>query len=150
MKRKYSECEEFKHLVDEAIMRCGGDESLDIFASQKYKGDTDRSELCFLRQKFGHRCFFDTWKSETELCNRIEIICLNHKKFLIFFLIFESSNVAAKEKTAVCFTCDSKYHTCDAADDCRKNSVSRWKFTCIMRLFLRFQEISGKAWYHSW
>ncbi|CAG9537100.1 unnamed protein product [Cercopithifilaria johnstoni] len=42
MKRKYAENEEFKRLVDEAIMKCGGDESLDIFASQQNKGDTGR------------------------------------------------------------------------------------------------------------
>lgn len=42
MKRKYAENEEFKRLVDEAIMKCGGDESLDIFASDQNKGDTGR------------------------------------------------------------------------------------------------------------
>ncbi|KAL3984887.1 hypothetical protein ACH3XW_36350 [Acanthocheilonema viteae] len=42
MKRKYAENEEFKRLVDEAIMKCGGDESLDIFASHQNKGDTGR------------------------------------------------------------------------------------------------------------
>lgn len=52
MKRKYAENEEFKRLVDEAIMKCGGDESLDIFASHQNKGDTDRfrfCQLCLLR-----------------------------------------------------------------------------------------------------
>ncbi|EFO19885.1 hypothetical protein LOAG_08607 [Loa loa] len=42
MKRKYAENEEFKRLVDEAIMKCGGDESLDIFASHQNKGDIGR------------------------------------------------------------------------------------------------------------
>uniref|UniRef100_A0A915PYC1 Uncharacterized protein n=1 Tax=Setaria digitata TaxID=48799 RepID=A0A915PYC1_9BILA len=42
MKRKYAENEEFKRLVDEAIMKYGGDESLDIFASEQNKGDIDR------------------------------------------------------------------------------------------------------------
>ncbi|KAK6107510.1 hypothetical protein QQG55_28470 [Brugia pahangi] len=42
MKRKYAENEEFKRLIDEAIMKCGGDKSLDIFASHQNKGDTGR------------------------------------------------------------------------------------------------------------
>ncbi|VDM07766.1 unnamed protein product [Wuchereria bancrofti] len=42
MKRKYAESEEFKRLIDEAIMKCGGDKSLDIFASHQNKGDTGR------------------------------------------------------------------------------------------------------------
>ncbi|KAM3717516.1 Spindle assembly abnormal protein [Dirofilaria immitis] len=42
MKRKYAENEEFKRLVDEAIMKFGGDESLDIFASDQNKRDSDR------------------------------------------------------------------------------------------------------------
>ncbi|VDN03264.1 unnamed protein product [Thelazia callipaeda] len=43
MKRKYAENENFKRLVDEAIMKFGGDESLDIFADQN-KGDISRKK----------------------------------------------------------------------------------------------------------
>lgn len=42
MKRKYAENNEFKRLVDEAIMKCGGDESLDILAAHQNKGDIGR------------------------------------------------------------------------------------------------------------
>uniref|UniRef100_A0A0R3S6Q0 Reverse transcriptase domain-containing protein n=1 Tax=Elaeophora elaphi TaxID=1147741 RepID=A0A0R3S6Q0_9BILA len=45
LKRKYAENEEFKRLVDEAIMKCGGDESLDIFACHQNTADTDRAPL---------------------------------------------------------------------------------------------------------
>lgn len=40
VKRKYKENKEFKRLVDEAIMKYGGDESLDVVASIECKGDT--------------------------------------------------------------------------------------------------------------
>ncbi|VDK85653.1 unnamed protein product [Litomosoides sigmodontis] len=42
VKRKYAENKEFKRLVDEAVMKCGGDESLDILASHQNKGDIGR------------------------------------------------------------------------------------------------------------
>ncbi|VDN17000.1 unnamed protein product [Gongylonema pulchrum] len=44
VKRKYMENEEFKRLVDEALMKYGGDQSLDVVAGKQCKRDSMRAQ----------------------------------------------------------------------------------------------------------